>query len=152
MLGMLDKPSVFGSDIDRSRGLAFFSIAPEQHQKGIQGLRDYVAEKGLIPCVGCVWVSQKSGNFWCRCSWLCNELTSLAISLSQLLDGPINPTVLDWLCFVYPWLCVSLLVPYSLGNHAQLRGGGVAERLRISPAYGWVECCSDVAGCGMNSS
>ena len=31
---------------------------------------------------------------------------------------------------MYPWLCVSLLVPYSLGNHAQLGGGSVAERLR----------------------
>ena len=53
---------------------------------------------------------------------------------------------------MYPWLCVSLLVPYSLGNHAQLRGGSVAERLRSTLAYGWVEHCSDVAGCGMNYS
>ena len=53
---------------------------------------------------------------------------------------------------MYPWLCVSLLVPYSLGNQAHLGGGSVAERLRSTLAYGWVEHCSDVAGYGMNSS
>ena len=43
-------------------------------------------------------------------------------------DGLINPTVLAWMSFVYPWLRVSLLVsPYSLRNHAQLGGGSVAE-------------------------
>ena len=52
---------------------------------------------------------------------------------------------------MYPWLCVSLLVPYSLENHAQLKGRNVAERLRSTLAYGWVERCSDVAGCGTNS-
>ena len=51
-----------------------------------------------------------------------------------------------WCC--YPWLCVSLLVPYSLGNHARLRGGRVAERLRSMLAYGWVEHCSNIAGYG----
>ena len=48
---------------------------------------------------------------------------------------------------MYPWLCVSLHVPYSLGNHAQLGDGSVSERLRSTLAYGWVEHCSDVAGC-----
>ena len=33
-------------------------------------------------------------------------------------------------------------------NHAQLEGGNVAERLRSTIAYGWVERCSGVAGCG----
>ena len=33
-------------------------------------------------------------------------------------------------------------------NHAQLEGGGVAERLMSMLAYGWVERCSDVAGSG----
>ena len=33
-------------------------------------------------------------------------------------------------------------------NHAQLVGGSVPERLRSTLAYGWVERCSDVAGCG----
>ena len=45
MLGMLDKPGVFGSHIDRARGM------------GSQGLRDYVAEKALISlCWVCVGV------------------------------------------------------------------------------------------------
>ena len=39
----------------------------------------------------------------------------------------------------------------SLGNHARLRGGSVAERLRSMWAYGWVECCNDVVGCGTSS-
>ena len=38
------------------------------------------------------------------------------------------------------------------GNHAQLGGGSVAERLMSTLAYGWVERCSDVASCGVNSS
>ena len=42
---------------------------------------------------------------------------------------------------------MSLLVSFSLGNHAQLGGGGVAERLRSTLAHGWVERCSDIAGC-----
>ena len=52
---------------------------------------------------------------------------------------------------MYSWLCVILLVPYSLSNHAQLRGGSVAERLMSTLAYGWVERCSNVAGCGTSS-
>ena len=55
-LGLLHKPGVFGNHIDKARELAFFSTTPKWHWKGIQGLRDCVAEKGLIPCVGCVWV------------------------------------------------------------------------------------------------
>ena len=34
--------------MDRTSGLAFFSIIPEEHWKGDQGLRDYLTEKGLI--------------------------------------------------------------------------------------------------------
>ena len=49
---MLDKLGVFGSHIDKARGLDFFSTTLEKHWKGSQGLRDCVAEKGLIPCVG----------------------------------------------------------------------------------------------------
>ena len=52
---------------------------------------------------------------------------------------------------MYPWLCVRLLVPYSLENHAQLGGGSIVERLRSTLAYGWVERYSDIAGCGTNS-
>ena len=55
-----------------------------------------------------------------------------------------------WLICV-PWLCVSLLDPYTFGNHAQLGGGSVAERLMSTLDYGWVERCSDVVGCRMSS-
>ena len=40
------------------------------------------------------------------------------------------------------------LIPWE--DHAQLGGGGVAERLKITLAYGWVERCSDIASCGMS--
>ena len=85
------------------------------------------------------------------------SMHQLSISLSQLLDGLINPTLLAWLIccsldkrnrvglaelctfvVLLPWLCVSLLIPYSLGNHAQVGGGSAAERLRSTWAYGWV--------------
>ena len=49
---------------------------------------------------------------------------------------------------VWFWLCVSLLFPSSLWNHAQLGGGRDAVRLMSTLAYGWVERCSDVASCG----
>ena len=39
------------------------------------------------------------------------------------------------------------LIPW--GNHAQLEGGSVAERLMSTLTYGWVEHYSDIAGCGM---
>ena len=52
---------------------------------------------------------------------------------------------------MYPWLCVSLLVPCSLGSHSQLEDGSIAERFRSMIAYGWVERCSDVASCRMSS-
>ena len=70
------------------------------------------------------------------------------------MDVLTNPTMFAWLVcyFMYPWLGVSLLVPYSLGNHAQLGGGSIAEGFRSMLAYGWVERCSDVAGCGTGSS
>ena len=39
---------------DRSRGMVFFFANPELHWKGRHNLRDCVAEKGMLPCVGCV--------------------------------------------------------------------------------------------------
>ena len=36
------------------------------------------------------------------------------------------------------------------GNHAQLEGGSVGERLMSALAYGWVERC-DIASCGTTS-
>ena len=53
---MLEKPRL-GSHTERVRWLAFFSTTQKSTSKGSQGLRDYEAEKGLIPSVGCVWVS-----------------------------------------------------------------------------------------------
>ena len=41
------------------------------------------------------------------------------------------------------------LIPWE--DHAQLGGGSVAGRLRSTLAYGWVERCNDVAGCGTSS-
>ena len=38
------------------------------------------------------------------------------------------------------------LIPW--GNHFELGGGSVTERLRSTLAYGSVERCSDAAGCG----
>ena len=55
-------------------------------------------------------------------------------------------------CGCLALLCVSMcpLVPY--GNHAQLGGGSDAERVRSTLAYGWVECCSNIASCGEDYS
>ena len=94
----------------------------------------------------------------------------LSISLSQLLDDLINPTLLAWLicclpdkpnCVGLAEMCTLVVLlslvrckPVSslfLGNHARLGGGSVAERLRSTRAYGWVERCSDAAGCGTSS-
>ena len=49
-------------------------------------------------------------------------------------------------------LCVRLCPLVPFGNHAQLGGGNDAERLRSTLAYGWVECCNDIASCGEASS
>ena len=72
-----------------------------------------------------------------------------------------NPSVIGlnvfgcdyWLdCGCIVLLCVSLCPLVPCGNHAHLGGGSDAERLRSTLAYGWVERCNDVAGCGTNSS
>ena len=49
-------------------------------------------------------------------------------------------------------LCVNLCSLVPCGNHAQLRGGSGAERLRSTLAYGWVEHCNDIASCREASS
>ena len=46
-------------------------------------------------------------------------------------------------------MCKPAIDPYPWRNHAQLGGGSVAERLMSTLAYGWVERCSGVAGCGL---
>ena len=97
-----------------------------------------------------IWTVESRIRGWVCLRKLVFEATSLAFILSYLIDGMINPTMWAWLIGV-PWLCVSLLDPYYLRNHAQLEGGNVVERLMSTLAYGWVECCSDVAGCGTSS-
>ena len=47
------KSGCYTSQIDLE-GLVFFFARPEQHWNGRHSLRDYVAEKGMLPCVGCV--------------------------------------------------------------------------------------------------
>ena len=49
-------------------------------------------------------------------------------------------------------LCVSLCPLVPCGNHAQLEAGNDAKRVRSTPAYGWVEHCSDIASCKEASS
>ena len=52
-------------------------------------------------------------------------------------------------CYVSLATCEPASVPLiPCGNHAQLEGASVAERLMSALAYGWVERCSDVASCG----
>ena len=53
-LNWLDKPSVGRNLTNRSRVVGFLLAHPEQHWKGRHSLGDYVAEKDLLPCVGCV--------------------------------------------------------------------------------------------------
>ena len=53
---MLEKPG-FGSLTQRELDGWLSSPQPQKSTgKGSQGLRDYEAEKGLIPGVRCVWV------------------------------------------------------------------------------------------------
>ena len=61
----------------------------------------------------------------------------------------IYPTVLVWMNSVVSLaMCEPAYFLFSLGNHAQLGGGSVAEILKRKLAYGWVERFSDIAGCG----
>ena len=72
----------------------------------------------------------------------------LLYSLSSL----INPNIdLDRLSFDISLAMCEPASFLSLGESCPARGGNVAERLRSMLAYGWVERCSDVAGCGMSS-
>ena len=49
---------------------------------------------------------------------------------------------------MYGIVVYSLLFSSALWNHAQLGGGSGVEILISTLAYGWVERCSDIAGCG----
>ena len=52
--------------------------------------------------------------------------------------------------WVFGLICVSLCPLVRCGNDAHLKGGSDVERVRSTLSYGWVERCSDVAGCETN--
>ena len=59
--------------------------------------------------------------------------------------------MLAWLILVvFLAMCEFASVPYSLWESCPARGGSATERLMSALAYGWVERCSDIAGCGTN--
>ena len=90
----------------------------------MQGLRDCVAEKGLIPCVGCLR-GQASYGVGVLGYVGAQQLSNC---LLQLLNGLINPTWLAWLCV----LCIramckpaSSLIPWRI-----MPSSGVVAMLR----------------------
>ena len=132
--------------------------------------------KEILPCVGCVGIVESKLDRSCigvHSSVV--ELTSLAILPFHCLGSLINPTVAClgwtfvciWLCvnhylsslinpivdwidwtLVCMWLCVGHVVPYLLVEI--MPNSGVAVVLRDwwkQLAYGWVECCSNIASC-----
>ena len=73
--------------MDKAIELDLFSTTPEEQWREDQGLRDYVAEKGLTSlCWVCVGVLEAK--------MVLVLVHQLSISLSQLLDGLINPNLL----------------------------------------------------------
>ena len=67
------------SQKDKSVWLIFYAHL-EEHWKGRYGLRDYVVEKGILPCVGCVGIvdARLDRSFGGLPSSM-NELSSLEI-------------------------------------------------------------------------
>ena len=55
-------------------------------------------------------------------------------------------------CYCTLAMYESASVPLFLEEIMPSSGGGVAERLMSTLAYGWVERCSNIAGCGTSSS
>ena len=75
-------------------GWLIFYVHPEEHWKGRYGLRDCVAVKGIVPCVGCVGIVEAKLDRSCagvHSSLV--ELTSLAIHPFHYLSIVINPTI-----------------------------------------------------------
>ena len=88
------------------RASKILSAHPEEHWKGRYGLRECVAVKGILPCIGCVGIMDAKLDRSCASvhSFVV-ELTSLEILPFHCLSSLINPTV-DWLgrvliCFGY---------------------------------------------------
>ena len=68
-----------------------------EHWKGRYGLRDCVAVKGILPCVGCVGIVEDNlDRYWVGVNSSMVELIILAILPFHFLSSLINPTV-DWL-------------------------------------------------------
>ena len=112
------------------------------------------AVKGLF-CCGMRWlvfglwrVGLEAGNAWE--DWCWGHQLSIYPFLAPWWPGKTLLCGFGWLANLgYVQVRIE---PYSLRNHAQLEGGSVTERLMSTLAYGWVERCSDVAGCGASSS
>ena len=79
------------------RGWLLFYANLGEHWNGRYGLRDYVAVKGILPCVGCVGIVEAKLDRSCRSvhSFVV-ELTILAILPFHYVSNLINPIV-DWL-------------------------------------------------------
>ena len=58
--GWLDKPSEERNLKKIKRGQLSFYAHLEEHWKGRYGMRDCVAVKGILPCVGCVGIEMPS--------------------------------------------------------------------------------------------
>ena len=121
-----------------------------EHWKGRYVPRDYVAVKGILPCVGRIGIVEANIDSSCRgvhSSMV--DLTSLEILPFYCLRSLINPIV-NWLGWILmcTWLCVSLLFRSSLWKSCPAWGWQWCIGLMSTMAYGWVERCSDIASCG----
>ena len=98
---------------------------------------------GLPPCWLCL--HHKAVNeFFCCWYAVVVPWTVLAWPIGWWPDKPSCVGLTDYV----PRLCVSLPWPLSLEESCPTRGWQCAERLMSTLAYGWVECCSDIVGCG----
>ena len=92
----LDKPIEERNLSKDQRGWLLFYAHLREHWNGRYGLRDCVAVKGILPCVGCVGTVEAKLDRSCRgVHSSVVELTSLAIPPFHCLSSLINPTV-DW--------------------------------------------------------
>ena len=80
------------------------------------------------------------------CCWYAGD--SLRTVLAWLVCWkPVKPSCVG-LLFMSPWLCISLQWTLILEESCPARGWQRCWELMSKLAYGWVERCSDVAGCG----
>ena len=84
--------------------------------------------------------------------WQLGNCLSAMVSLRTMLAWlvcwkPVKPSCVG-LFFMSPWLCISLQLTLIPEESCPARGWQCVERLMRTLAYGWVERCSDIAGCG----